>query len=181
MPKVDQTRGSRKVKSCWRKPVPGATSFRKARHRRGWFLIDVAREIGVSADRLGRVERGTPIRDDMEIKAKLRKLYAGSCSLQKVRDPWKGQPFPTGYQLKMAMQAHGLTHRELAALLQNKNHGASDCLWWGYLNGDIDNVTKRPRTLPVGLQKLAAKFVRMTLGEIEGVRNPGATMRVFNK
>lgn len=181
MPKVGRIRGRRTVKSCWQKPVRGATSFRKDRHKRGWFLIDVAREIGISAGQLSRVERGIFIRDDMEVKGKLRKLYARSQPPRKVKDPWKGQPFPTGYQLKAAMMAHGLTHRELAALLQNKSHGASDFFWWGYLNGDVDNRSKRPRVLPPGLQKLAEKFVQMTIGELEGILNPGETLKVFNK
>lgn len=180
MPKVGRNRG-RTVKSCWRKPVRGATSFRKDRHERGWFLIDVAREIGVSAGQISRVERGISIRDDMEVKDRLRKLYAGSRPPRKIKDPWKGQPFPTGYQLKAAMMAHGLTHRELAAVLRNKRYGASDCFWWGYLNGDIDNRTKRPRVLPPELQKLAEKFVQMTIEELGGVRSPGATLKVFNK
>ena len=182
MPKVGRIRGRRTVKSCWRKPVRGATSFRKDRYERGWFLIDVAREIGVSASKVSRVERGVGgVADEMEVRDKLRKLYAGSRPPRKIKDPWKGQPFPTGYQLKAAMMAHGLTHRELADLLQNRKHGASAWFWWSYLNGDIDNTTKRPKTLPPGLQKLAEKFVQMTIAELGGILNPGETLKVFNK
>ena len=182
MVKTGRIKGRRKVKSCWRKPVRGATSFRKDRHERGWLLIDVARELGVSAGKISRVERGVGgVADEMAVKDRLRKLYAGSRPPRKIKDPWKGQPFPTGYQLKAAMMAHGLTHRELAKVLRKGRHKASDWFWWSYMNGDIDNQTKRPRVLPAKLQKIAEDFVRMTIEELEGIRSPGETLGVFKK
>ncbi len=182
MAKTGRIRSKGQVRSCWRKPVRGATSFRRDRHERGWFLIDVAREIGVSAAKVSRVERGVgDVADEMAIKDKLRKLYSGSRPPRKIKNPWKGQSFPTGHQLKMAMRAHDMTHRELAKVLQDDEYGASDWFWWSYMNGDIDNRTKRPRVLSVELQKIAEDFVRMTIEEFEGIRNPGETLGVFKK
>ena len=182
MAKTGRIRGRGKVKSCWRKPVKMETSFRKDRHDRGWFLIDVAREIGVSASQISRIERGIDeVADEMEIKDKLRKLYAGSRPPRDIKDPWKGQPFPTGRQLKMAMMAHGLTHRELAKVLQDGENDASDWFWWSYMNGDIDNRTKRPRVLSEQLQVIAEKFVRMTIEELEGILSPGEILGMFKK
>jgi len=81
----------------------------------------------------------------------------------------------------MAMLALGLTHRQLAKVLQDGEHKASDWLWWSYMNGDIDNRTKRPRVLPEELQVIAERFVRMTIEEFEGIRSPGETLGVFKK